>query len=86
VSTPGDRSLAARAAAATRWGKTPDRAEATAPARAGLRAKFEREVDPDGTLDPVERAYRADQLMRAHMLRMSIAAKKARQAKRASGG
>ncbi|MFD7157547.1 hypothetical protein ACFV9C_23315 [Kribbella sp. NPDC059898] len=76
--TPEERSLVARIAAAERWGRTPDRVAATIPARAGLRAKFIREVDPDGTLDPAEVERRADQLMRAHMLRMSLKAKAAR--------
>jgi hypothetical protein len=73
-----DRVMVARIAAAERWGRTADRAAATEPARAGLRARFEREADPDGTLSPDERARRADHLMRAHMLRMSLKAKNAR--------
>lgn len=73
-----ERTLVSRIAAAERWGRTRDRTAATAHARAGLRAKFEREADPDGTLTPAERAARADSLMRAHMLRMSLAAKSAR--------
>jgi hypothetical protein len=81
--TPEDRSLVAKIAAAERWGRTPDRAAATAPARAGVRAKFAREIDPDGTMDPVERERRVDSLQRAHMLRMSLAAKTAR---RKAGG
>jgi hypothetical protein len=78
---PEDRVLIAKLAAAERWGRTPDRTAATAPARAGLRAKFAREVDPGGSLDPVERERRVDSLVRAHMLRMSLAAKAARAAK-----
>jgi hypothetical protein len=73
-----DRSLIARIAAAERWARTPDRAAATAPARRGLRAKFEREADPDGVLDAGERARRADALMSAHMLRLARASAKAR--------
>ena len=73
-----DRVLVARIAAAERWGRTRDRTAATEPARRGLRAKFEREADPDGTLSPQERMRRADQLMQAHMLRMSRAAAQAR--------
>lgn len=72
------RVLSARIAAAERWGHTTDRSAATAPARRGLRAKFEREADPDGTLPAQERARQADQLMQAHMLRMSRAAAQAR--------
>jgi hypothetical protein len=41
----------ARIAAAERWARTSDRAAATEPARRGLRARFEREADPDGVLD-----------------------------------
>jgi hypothetical protein len=40
------RSLRARMASAERWARATDRAAQTAPARRGLRAKFEREVDP----------------------------------------
>ena len=72
------RVLSARIAAAERWGHTTDRSAATAPARRGLRAKFEREADPDGALSAQERTRRADQLMHAHMLRMSRAAAQAR--------
>ena len=81
---PRDRVLIAQIAAATKWGKTPDRTAATAPARAGVRAKFAREIDPDGRLDPVELERRIDSLVRAHMLRMSRAAAAARRAKVAS--
>jgi len=76
--SPADRVLMARIAAAERWGHTNDRRAATAPARRGLRTKFEREADPHGTLTPAERARRADHLMRAHMLRMSRAAAEGR--------
>jgi phage FluMu protein gp41 len=76
--TPEDRSLVAQIAAAERWGRTPDRTAATAPARAGLRAKFARQVDPHGTLDPAEVERRVDHLVHAHMLRMSLKAKAAR--------
>lgn len=80
------RVLAAQIAAAERWGRTADRTAATAPARAGLRAKFAREVDPHGTLPSAELERRVDHLMRAHMLRMSLKAKQARAARKSSGG
>jgi hypothetical protein len=79
--TSEDRSLIAQIAAAERWGRTADRTEATAPARAGLRAKFAREIDPNNLLDPIERERRVDSLVHAHMLRMSRAAKAARASK-----
>ncbi len=83
--TPALRTLRARMAAAERWGRTPDRVAATEPARRGLRAKFEREADPDGTLTPAERARRADHLMRAHMFRLSLAAAETRRRRRVRG-
>src|SRR5882757_10976866 len=46
------RVLIAQIAAAERWGRVTNRAAATAPARTGLRAKFEREADPGGSLVP----------------------------------
>jgi hypothetical protein len=78
---PDDRVLIARIASAERWGRTgsaENRARATKPARDGLRRRFELEADPHRVLSDVERAARADQLLRAHMLRMSLRAKRAR--------
>jgi hypothetical protein len=51
--------------------------------RTAFLARFEREVDPDGTLDPQERARRAEHARRAYMARLSLASAKARRAKRA---
>jgi hypothetical protein len=79
-----DRTVVARIAAAERWGRTADRRAATEPARQGLRAKFEREADPEGVLDPAERARRADALMTAHMLRLARASAQARRSGRRS--
>lgn len=63
-----DRALIARIAAAERWARTADRVAATAPARRGLRARFEREADPEGVLDVAERApARRRPLRRAHV-------------------
>jgi hypothetical protein len=72
------RALAARIAAHTRWAHEVDRKAATAPARAGLKAKFLAEVDPAGVLDDAERERRAQSLMRAHMLRLASASARAR--------
>lgn len=60
-----------RAAALTRWAYEADRVAATAPARRGFLARFERLVDPDGLLDPVDREARARRLMRAHMIELA---------------
>lgn len=79
LTTTAERSLIGRIGAAERWARTTDRRAATAPARAALMTKWEREVDPDGTLDPAERAYRASQAQRAHMHRLALASAQARQ-------
>lgn len=82
--TPEERAMRARIAADTRWAIEPDRSKATSPARAGMRRKFELQVDPDGTMPPAEVERRVNSLMRAHMTRMSLAAAKARRAKKAA--
>ncbi len=74
----GDFSLRARIAANTRWAFTPDRRAATAAARAGLAQRWEREVDPEGTLPPDERARRVESLRKAHYSRMALASAKKR--------
>jgi len=73
-----DRSLAARIAAHDSWAQTPDRSARTAPARAALLAKFERDVDPDGVLAPAERRRRAESARRAHYTRMALRSAQAR--------
>jgi hypothetical protein len=77
--------LIARIAAAERWGRVNDRTAETLPARQGLRAKYAHEADPNQSLAPAELEKRVDALLRAHMLRMSLAAKKARAAKAERG-
>ncbi len=79
-----ERVMRAQIAASTRWAKEPDRAAATVPAREGLRAKFAREVDPEGVLPPEELEYRVNQLYKAHMTRMSLKAAQARREKAAA--
>jgi hypothetical protein len=71
--TPEERTRRAKIAANTRWGKTTDRTAATEAARRGLRAKFEREADPDGVMNPADRARAAENLQHAHCLRMAAA-------------
>lgn len=41
-------------------------------ARRGFMARFERQVDPDGTLSPAERERRARHAMKAHMNAMAL--------------
>lgn len=54
----------------------------TVAATAGFRRRFEREVDPDGLLDPEDRQRRADLAFRAHMARLALRSASARASKR----
>jgi hypothetical protein len=60
-----------------------DARQTTANARAAFRMRFEHEVDPDGLLHPEERRRRAEHARSAYFTRLSLAAAKARRAKRA---
>jgi hypothetical protein len=60
-----------------------DSRELTAPGRAAFRSKFEREVDPNGELDPVERAKRADCARRAFYARIALKSAQVRATKKA---
>lgn len=73
--------LRASLAAHESWAHTPDRSARTAPARAALMARFEREVDPDGLLAPDERARRAESKRRAYFQRLALKSAKARRAR-----
>jgi hypothetical protein len=64
----------------TKWANTRDRSAATARARQAFQDRFEREVDPDGTLSPEDRARRAEHARKAFYLRLSAASAKARRA------
>ena len=54
----------------------------TAPARAALAAKWEREADPEGVLAPDVRAKRGAMLRRAFLLEQSMKAAEARRSRR----
>jgi hypothetical protein len=73
-----ERQLRAQLAAHASWANEADPTARTKPAREASFARFEREVDPEGTLSPTERRKRAEHLRKAHMLRMSLASTKAR--------
>ena len=79
-----ERSLRARLAAYALHAQRDPR-ETTANGRAAFLARFDREVDPEGVLEPEERRRRAEQARRAYFARLSLAAVKARQAKRTAG-
>jgi hypothetical protein len=84
--TPEQRSQRSRIGAYVQWSRTPDRAAHTAPARAAFLSRFEREVDPEGTLDPVERARLAEYARKAYFARLAFASAKARADKKAGDG
>ena len=64
--TPEQRALVAKIAAHEKWARTADPSAATAAARAAFLDRFERQVDPDGTLPPAERARRAEHARKAY--------------------
>jgi hypothetical protein len=64
------------------WAVTADRAARTAAARKAAMDRFDRQVDPDGIMDPVDRAQRAEHLRKAHFAQ--LAAKRWKCAKRAA--
>jgi hypothetical protein len=78
--------MAAKVAIHTRWSNTGDRAAATAPARRGFRARFERQVDPEGLLAADERERRIDHAIAAYMTRLALNRENAKREKRASRG
>lgn len=72
------RVLRARLAAHQLHAGVRDAAAHTAPARAAFLSRFEREVDPEGSLDPRERARRAEHARKAYFLRLALASSHAR--------
>jgi hypothetical protein len=83
--SPEMRSMRGRIGAFVQWSRTPDRAAHTAPARAAFLSRFEREVDPEGALDPVERARRAEYARKAYFARLALASSRARAARKGGG-
>ena len=65
------RALQARMAAHALHAKVQDPAAHTAPARRVFLSRFEREVDPEGVLEPQERARRAEHAKKAYFLSLA---------------
>jgi hypothetical protein len=80
--TPEQRSLRARMAAHSLHARVTDPAAHTAPARRAFLDRFEREVDPDGVLNPDERARRAEHARKAYFLKLALASAAARRRRR----
>ena len=81
---PSDSRLAAQIAANSRWSRE-DPTEQGRTMRAGLEAKFLREVDPNNELPEAERRRRAESARRAYYQRLALASAKARRARKAAG-
>src|SRR5580704_17437219 len=78
---PMTKDINKRIAAEVSRARTHDRAARTRPARETFLKRFEKQVDPDGTLPPEERRQRAEHAKRAYMLQLakrSAAARKVR--------
>lgn len=81
--TPEQRTLRARLAANIRWSKVRDRAAENAKARAAFIEQFERQVDPNGEMDPVTRARAAENARSAHYARLALRSAMVRAARKA---
>jgi hypothetical protein len=79
--TPSERAIRARIAALTMHSRHDSR-ETSASGRAAFLARFEREVDPDGTLPTEERQRRADCARRAYMNKLALSSARARRQRR----
>lgn len=69
--TAAQRSQRARLAALSRWSREDGRPQGEV-GQAGLTARFEREVDPEGLLDPETLAKRVNAARRAHFTRLAM--------------
>jgi hypothetical protein len=75
------KNINSRIAAEISWAHTADRSARTRPAREAFLKRFEKEVDPDGTLPPEERLQRAEHAKRAYMLQLAKRSLSARKTK-----
>jgi len=88
MSGTSPRALAGRIGGYARAKRIDDMQAAMTPAWKGQIARYEREVDPDGTLSAQDRTRRAKAAQREHMARLALrshtARRKAREAREAS--
>jgi hypothetical protein len=80
---PSNRKLAAKVGANSRWSKE-DPTRQGKILRAGLDAKFLREVDPNNELPEAERQRRAECARKAFFQRLALKSAAARKARRAT--
>ncbi len=76
--SPSERTLQAKVAAHKSWANTRNPSERTANARAAALDRFEREIDPDGTMEPAERARRSAHARKAYFTQLALKSAKAR--------
>lgn len=78
MSTPEQRRLAAEVAVHTSWANTKDRTARTAPGTKAFMDRFERQVDPDGEMDPATRAKAAENAKKAYFKALALKSLKVR--------
>ena len=76
--TPAQRTLRAKLAAHASWANTANRSTRTEAARKASHDRFERQVDPDGTLPTDERRQRAASARKAFYTAMAYRSAQAR--------
>lgn len=80
--TPEQRRLAAQVAVHTSWANTVDRTARTAPGTKAFLDRFEKQVDPDGVMDPVTRAKAAQNARTAYFKALAFKSSMARARKK----
>lgn len=81
-----DRVLIARLAAHARWATEANPSAATAVARQAALDRFERQVDPEGTLAPADRARMAAHARKAYFTGLALKSAQARRKRSTEGG
>lgn len=78
------RTLQCRAAAHTSWALTRDPTARTANGRQAFLDRFERQVDPEGTLSPADRQRRAEHARKAYFAELAAKSAAARRRRAAA--
>lgn len=85
VDRKSERVLRAQIGAHASWAKTEDRTARTRNGVQAFNARFDKQVDPDGVLDPDERARRAEHARKAYFLGLALKSAKARRLRKEQG-
>ena len=84
--TPAERKLRAEAAVHQSWANTIDRKARTSAGTEAFLSRFEKQVDPEGTLTKRERERRAESAKRSYFAALALKASKAKAAKKGMSG